>query len=78
MLIAHDLGTTGNKASLHDDTGCLLSSTTTRYDTYFTRGASPSKIRWIGGGPSARQPAIFLPQPTSMLPASQPSASPDR
>ena len=33
MLIAHDLGTTGNKASLHDDVGRLVASTSTHYDT---------------------------------------------
>jgi len=37
MLIAHDLGTTGDKASLHDDTGRLLASTTTRYETRYDR-----------------------------------------
>src|SRR4051794_10238815 len=37
MLIAHDLGTTGDKASLHDDTGRLVASTSTRYDTTFGR-----------------------------------------
>ncbi len=37
MLIAHDLGTTGDKASLHDDTGRLVASTTTRYETRYGR-----------------------------------------
>ncbi len=35
MIIAHDLGTTGDKASLHDDDGTLLAAVTARYDTRF-------------------------------------------
>lgn len=35
MLIAHDLGTTGNKASLHDETGRLLGSVTVSYPAHF-------------------------------------------
>lgn len=35
MLIAHDLGTSGNKASLHDDTGHLLASATVGYPTHY-------------------------------------------
>ena len=38
MLIAHDLGTTGNKASLHDDTGRLLASVTVSYPAHFAAG----------------------------------------
>ena len=35
MLIAHDLGTTGDKASLHEDDGRLLSSVTISYPARF-------------------------------------------
>ncbi|MEE6261683.1 xylulokinase [Plantactinospora sonchi] len=38
MLVAHDLGTTGNKASLHADTGALLGSVTVPYPTRFAPG----------------------------------------
>jgi xylulokinase len=38
MLVAHDLGTTGNKASLHDDDGRLVASVTVSYPTRFDRG----------------------------------------
>lgn len=35
MIIAHDLGTTGNKASLHDNSGHLLRVTTVHYGTWY-------------------------------------------
>jgi xylulokinase len=38
MLIAHDLGTTGNKASLHEDDGRLIGSVTVTYPTRFAPG----------------------------------------
>lgn len=38
MIIAHDLGTTGNKASLHDDTGRLLTAVTVSYSANFADG----------------------------------------
>jgi xylulokinase len=38
VLVAHDLGTTGDKASLHDDTGRLVRSVTVRYPTHFGAG----------------------------------------
>jgi xylulokinase len=38
MLVAHDLGTTGNKASLHDDAGRLVASVTVTYPTRFDHG----------------------------------------
>jgi xylulokinase len=38
MLIAHDLGTTGNKASLHSDNGALIGSVTVTYPTRFAPG----------------------------------------
>ncbi|CDR17907.1 xylulokinase [Streptomyces iranensis] len=38
MIIAHDLGTTGDKASLHTDDGRLVTSVTARYATDFRAG----------------------------------------
>lgn len=38
MIIAHDLGTTGNKASLHDDTGHLITAVTVGYPVHFAGG----------------------------------------
>ena len=38
MLIAHDLGTTGNKASLHTDIGELLAAVTVAYPAHFADG----------------------------------------
>ena len=38
MLIAHDLGTTGNKASLHHDDGRLIATTTVTYDAHHAPG----------------------------------------
>ncbi|WP_156761362.1 xylulokinase [Microbacterium karelineae] len=40
MLIAHDLGTTGDKASLHDETGRLIASTTASYPARFAAGGA--------------------------------------
>ncbi|MDP3952832.1 xylulokinase [Microbacterium sp.] len=38
MIIAHDLGTTGNKASLHHEDGRLVASTTVGYPAHFAAG----------------------------------------
>jgi xylulokinase len=38
MLLAHDLGTTGDKASLHADTGELVASVTASYPTHYAPG----------------------------------------
>lgn len=38
MIVAHDLGTTGNKASLHTDDGQLLSAVTVGYGAHFAEG----------------------------------------
>jgi xylulokinase len=38
MIIAHDLGTTGNKASLHDDTGKIIKHCTVDYPVHFDSG----------------------------------------
>ena len=38
MIIAHDLGTSGDKASLHDENGALVASCTVGYPTQFRPG----------------------------------------
>ena len=38
MIVAHDLGTTGNKASLHDESGATLATLTVDYPTSFAAG----------------------------------------
>jgi len=38
VLLAHDLGTTGDKASLHDDLGRLVAAVTQTYPTHYGRG----------------------------------------
>ncbi len=38
MLLAHDLGTTGDKASLHEDSGALIAAVTVRYPTHYGAG----------------------------------------
>jgi xylulokinase len=38
MIVAHDLGTSGNKASLHDPTGATLATLTIEYPTSFASG----------------------------------------
>ncbi|MFT4083794.1 MAG: xylulokinase [Nocardioides sp.] len=38
MIIAHDLGTTGDKASLHEEDGVLRAAVTVRYGSYFADG----------------------------------------
>jgi xylulokinase len=38
MIIAHDLGTTGNKASLHDDSGKIINHCTVDYPVHFASG----------------------------------------
>lgn len=37
FVLAHDLGTTGNKASLYNDEGALLSSAFSPYDTFYAQ-----------------------------------------
>ncbi len=37
LILAHDLGTTGNKASLFDASGALLASAIAPYETYYPR-----------------------------------------
>jgi xylulokinase len=38
VIISHDLGTTGNKASLHRDDGRLVASATVNYSAFFADG----------------------------------------
>lgn len=38
MIIAHDLGTTGDKASLHEEDGTLVAAVTVPYDSHFASG----------------------------------------
>jgi xylulokinase len=38
MIVAHDLGTSGNKASLHDEAGTTLATLTVDYPTTFATG----------------------------------------
>lgn len=38
MIISHDLGTTGNKATLVDDTGRVVAAVTVSYETDFAQG----------------------------------------
>lgn len=40
MLLAHDLGTTGDKASLHDDEGRMLAACTESYTTHYGTGGT--------------------------------------
>lgn len=37
-VLAHDIGTSGNKATLFDDTGKLVTSSTRTYKTYYSNG----------------------------------------
>ena len=48
MIIAHDLGTTGNKASLHHDDGRVVAAVTVSYPTHFATGgiAEQDPARW--------------------------------
>lgn len=49
MIIAHDLGTTGNKASLHDNTGRQLGAVTVNYDAVYdaTGKAEQNPQDWL-------------------------------
>ena len=48
MLIAHDLGTSGNKASLHDADGRLLAATTVGYPTRYAADTTSEQVQLIG------------------------------
>ena len=80
MLIAHDLGTSGNKASLHDNGGGLLSAPPVGYPPRHAAG-SPTRqgpFHWgraVGppppthtGGLSASPPLLMLSDEWSFAP----------
>ena len=52
-ILAHDLGTSGNKATLFDESGLLIASRTAAYPT------GRNRIRTIGGKPSLTQHRHF-------------------
>jgi xylulokinase len=47
-IMAHDLGTTGDKATLYDETGMLCASAFAAYDTFYsaTGWAEQNAIQW--------------------------------
>ena len=49
-LLAHDLGTSADKAVLYDITGEVVAEATADYPTYYHSSAPPSKTRRTGGG----------------------------
>ena len=55
MIIAHDLGTTGNKASLHHPDGRLTDAVTVNYPAHFAAGgiAEQDPEDWWGAVVSA-------------------------
>jgi xylulokinase len=57
MIIAHDLGTTGNKASLHTVDGALLDAVTVNYPAHFATGgiAEQNPADWWGAVVDATQ-----------------------
>lgn len=58
MIIAHDLGTTGNKASLHDNSGRTLETCTIGYPTHFAPGGVAEQNPedwWRAVGEATRQ-----------------------
>jgi xylulokinase len=58
MIIAHDLGTTGDKASLHDDSGRTLETCTIDYPTRFAPGGVAEQDPdhwWRAVGEATRQ-----------------------
>lgn len=60
MIIAHDLGTTGNKASLHHNDGRIISSVTVHYSTNFADGgvAEQDPADWWNSVASATRTLI--------------------
>lgn len=48
-LLAHDLGTSGNKATLFSTEGQLIASCTYNYDVYYSNNNWENKILTIGG-----------------------------
>jgi xylulokinase len=54
FILAHDLGTTGNKASLYDRSGSLLASAFYAYDTEFP------KVNWVEQNPEDWWQAVCI------------------
>ena len=66
MILAHDIGTTGNKASLHDDSGRIVAATTAPAAAAaadMSRMASSSRIQMTGGTRSAGRRGPFSSRP---------------
>jgi xylulokinase len=58
MIVAHDLGTTGDKASLHDDTGRTIATVTVEYPTHFAAAGVAEQDPedwWSAVGAATRQ-----------------------
>lgn len=51
-ILAHDLGTSGNKATLYSTTGQLVASANRSYDTYYSHGS------WVEQDPAAWWKAV--------------------
>ena len=58
-ILAHDLGTSGNKATLFDESGLLIASRTAAYPTDYAPATGRNRIRTIGGKPSLTQHRHF-------------------
>ena len=71
MIVAHDLGTTGNKASLHDDQGRTLAAVTVDYPANFAAGAWPNRTPSTGGRRSEPRPAACSTSPACRAPPSK-------
>ena len=62
-ILAHDLGTTGNKASLYDGEGRLSPARSMATAWRWRTPTGPSRTRWIGGRRCACRRSSFLPRP---------------
>jgi len=62
MIIAHDLGTTGNKASLHSDDGKMLQHCTISYPAHFASGgvAEQNPMDWWNAVGSASKKLLQM------------------
>lgn len=54
-LLAHDIGTSGDKATLFAEDGTLIGSILGEYPTHYDRGGVVEQHRRTGGGRSARR-----------------------
>mgnify|MGYP000391071336 FL=1 len=55
-ILAHDLGTSGNKATLFSDEGKMITSEVFRYDCHYFNTNWPSRIPRISGRHLRHQP----------------------